>query len=175
MSTSFDVILKRMVMVFIAAGVLFAVVLIFTYDIIKIEWPSFMEIQPSYRPMENPLPPPEQSIPVEGPIAIPGVGAPQNPVTANQASVTRGAELYRINCKMCHGDEGQGNGPIAAFLQNKPANLTGPLLKAMSDGAVFLTISKGVPGRMPALNENLTVRERWDVVNFIRTLKPPQQ
>jgi len=24
---------------------------------------------------------------------------------------------------------------------------------------------------MPALNENLTVSERWDVVNFLRTLK----
>ena len=29
----------------------------------------------------------------------------------------------------------------------------------------------GVPGKMPALNENLTERERWDVVNYIRTLK----
>jgi len=31
-----------------------------------------------------------------------------------------------------------------------------------------------VPDRMPALNENLTVRERWDVVNYIRTLKAPK-
>ena len=167
--------LKQLFWVFTILGILLAVMMLFSYDIIKIDWPSFMEIQPSYRPMENPLPPPEQSIPVEGPVAIPGMGAPQNPVTPDKASITRGAELYRINCKMCHGDTGQGDGQISGFLQNKPANLTSPLLKAMSDGAIFLTISKGVPGRMPALNENLTARERWDVVNFIRTLKPPQQ
>ncbi len=76
---------------------------------------------------------------------------------------------------MCHGPQGQGNGPIAPFLVNyKPANLTSPLINAMSDGSIFLIISDGVPGRMPALNENLTVRERWDVVNFIRTLKAPK-
>jgi mono/diheme cytochrome c family protein len=40
----------------------------------------------------------------------------------------------------------------------------------LSDGAIFMTITNGKEGRMPALNENLTVRERWDVVNFVRTL-----
>jgi hypothetical protein len=39
-----------------------------------------------------------------------------------------------------------------------------------SDGALFLVISNGVAGRMPALNENFSVHERWDLVNFIRTL-----
>jgi hypothetical protein len=27
-----------------------------------------------------------------------------------------------------------------------------------------------VDGKMPPLNENLTVPERWDLVNFVRTL-----
>jgi len=175
MSTSLSVIIKRLAMVLAAAGILFGITLIFSYDVIKIDWPSFMEIQPSYRQMENPLPPPERSIPVEGAIAIPGMGAPENPVTADAASIARGGELFAINCKMCHGENGQGDGPVAPFLAKyKPANLTSPLLKAMSDGAVFLVITNGVPDRMPALNENLTVRERWDVVNYIRTLKAPK-
>jgi len=175
MSTSLSVILKRLAMIFVVAGALFGVILIFSYDVIKIDWPSFMEIQPSFRPMEHPLPPPGRSIPVEGAISIPGMGAPENPVAADVASLARGGELFAINCKMCHGENGQGNGPIAPFLVNyKPANLTGPLLHAMSDGAVFLVITNGVPDRMPALNENLTVRERWDVVNYIRTLQAPK-
>ena len=66
-------------------------------------------------------------------------------------------------------------GPIAAFLANKPANLTSPVVQAKSDGSIFLTISNGVEGKMPPLNENLTVSERWDLVNFIRTLKPPKK
>ena len=174
MSTSLSVIIRRFAVIFAAAGIAFAVILLFTFDIIKIDWPSFMEIQPSYRPMENPLPPPERSIPIEGPIAIPGMGAPENPVKADDASIARGAELYSINCKMCHGQTAEGNGPIAAFLANKPANLTSPVVQSKSDGSIFLTITNGVTGKMPALNENFTVPERWDLVNFIRTLKPKE-
>ena len=172
MSTSLSVIIKRLAMIFLVVGILFGIMLIFSYDVIKIEWPSFMEIQPSFHNMENPLPPPSRSIPVEGAVYIPGMGAPENPVKADDVSVTRGAELFAINCTACHGADGVGNGPVAPFLiKYKPADLTSPLITAMSDGAIFVTISEGVPGRMPALNENLTVRERWDVVNYIRTLQ----
>jgi len=175
MSTSLSVIIKRMAMIFLVVGVLFSVILLFSYDVIKIEWPSFMEIQPSFKPMEHPLPPPERSIPIEGAISIPNLGAPENPVPADETSVARGAELFNINCKMCHGPGGQGDGPIAPFLTDfKPANLTQSVVQDKSDGALFLTITNGVTGRMPALNENFTVRERWDIVNYVRTLKAAQ-
>jgi mono/diheme cytochrome c family protein len=156
--------------VFAVLGFLLAVILLFSYDIIKLEWISFMEIQPSHRQMEDPLPVPARSIPIEGPVAIPGMGAPDNPVEADEASITRGAVLYDIHCKMCHGATAQGNGPIAPFLANKPANLTSPIVQSKSDGSIFLTITNGVEGKMPALNENLLVPDRWDLVNFIRTL-----
>jgi mono/diheme cytochrome c family protein len=159
-------------MIFAVVGVLFAIMLLFTYDVIKIDWPSFMEIQPSFKQMDDPLPVPERSIPIEGAIAIPGMGAPENPTVVDDASIARGKELFAINCQMCHGATGEGTGPIAPFLINfKPANLTSDVVQAKSDGSIFLTISNGLDGRMPPLNENLTVSERWDVVNFVRTLK----
>jgi mono/diheme cytochrome c family protein len=164
-----------MAIVLAAAGILLGITLIFSYDIIKIDWPSFMEIQPSYKQMEDPLPVPARSIPIEGPIEIPGLGAPENPTKADDASITRGKELFRINCQMCHGETAQGNGPIAPFLANKPADLTSPVVQSKSDGSIFLTISNGISGKMPPLNENLTVPERWDVVNYVRTLKAPEQ
>ena len=164
--------LRQLFWVILTLGVLFGVMMLFTYDVIKIEWPSFMEIQPSFKNMENPLPPPGRSIPVEGAVSIPGMGAPENPTPANEASVTRGAELFAINCSQCHGVTGEGNGPVAPFLVNyKPSNLTSDIVQSKSDGSFFLTISNGLDGKMPALNENLTVSERWDVVNFLRTLK----
>jgi mono/diheme cytochrome c family protein len=172
MSTSLALILKRLGIVFAAALVLFGITLLFTYDIIKIDWPSFMEIQPSFRPMEDPLPVPARSIPIEGPASIPNIGAPENPVPGDEASLARGRELFTINCQMCHGETGEGTGPIAAFLANKPADLTGALVQGKNDGTLFLSISNGVPGRMPPMNENLTVRDRWDLVNYIRTLVP---
>jgi mono/diheme cytochrome c family protein len=163
--------IKRLLILVGVVAVLFGVLLLFTYDVIKINWIGFMQIQPSFRPMEDPLAVPADSIPVEGAAYVPGMGAPVNPVSADQVSISRGTELYNINCTLCHGADGKGGGPIAAFLKNKPADLTGASIQSGSDGAIFMVISNGVPGKMPALNENLTVRERWDVVNFMRTLK----
>jgi mono/diheme cytochrome c family protein len=170
MSTSFGVILRRLATLFAVVSLALAGLLLFTFDIIKVEWPSFMEIQPSYRPMENPLPVPERSIPIEGPVAIPGMLPPDNPVEADEASMARGGELYDIHCKMCHGQDFDGRGPIAPFLANKPADLTSPVVQSKSDGSIFLTITNGVEGKMPPMNENLLVHDRWDLVNFIRTL-----
>ena len=181
--------LRQLFWVLFTLGVLFAIMSVFTYDIIKIDWIGFMEIQPSYGNQEQPLPVPTQSIPVEGPAYIPGEGAPNNPVPADEASIARGAELFAINCQMCHGETGQGNGTIAAFLvKKKPANLTSELVQSKSDGSLFLAMTNGIwnqentlfpdvefSGQMPPLNENLTVRDRWDLVNYIRSLAQPQE
>lgn len=161
---------RQLFWVFTVLGLLFGVILLFTYDIIKIDWISFMEIQPSYRPMEDPLPVPARSVPIDGPISIPGLLPPENPVEADEASITRGSSLFAIHCQMCHGQTAEGNGPVAPFLANRPANLTSAVVQAKSDGSIFLTITNGVDGKMPPLNENLTVSERWDLVNYIRTL-----
>ena len=163
--------IKKIFLLLGVVAVLGSALLLFTYDVIKIDWISFMEIQASYKPMEDPLPVPAQSIPVEGAAYVPGMGAPVNPIAADEVSLARGAQLYNINCSHCHGTGGLGDGAVAVFLETaKPANLTADVVQQKSDGALFLTISNGVPGRMPALNENLTVRDRWDVVNFLRTL-----
>jgi mono/diheme cytochrome c family protein len=146
-------------------------IMLFTYDFIKIDWDSFMKIQPAFQPMYDPLPVPADSIPIDGSVYVPSQGVPANPVPADAASIARGTELFRINCVICHGPLGKGDGPISIYLQNRPANLTSLPVQALSDGGIFLTVSQGIQGKMPALNENLTVRERWDVVNYVRTLK----
>jgi mono/diheme cytochrome c family protein len=165
---------KQLVVVFLVVGALFGGLLLFTMDIIKIEWVTFMEIQPSYDAQEDPLPVPARSIPVDGPVSIPNMGAPVNPVVTDQVSVERGRILYELNCVMCHGVTGEGNGQVAALLANKPANLTLDVTQNKSDGALFLTLTNGVTDRMPSMIENLTMRDRWDVVNYMRTLKPAQ-
>jgi len=162
---------KQLIGVFAVILLIIGVLALFAFDVVKIDWVSFMELQPSYASQEKPLPVPPRSIPVEGPAYIPGNGAPTNPVPADKTSIARGAELFNINCKMCHGETGQGTGTIAAFLiKKKPADLTSLLVQSKSDGTLFLTISNGF-GFMPPMNENFTVRERWDLVNYVRTLK----
>lgn len=180
---------KQLVVVFAVLGVLAGALMIFSYDVIKIQWVSFMGLQPSYSTQEEPLPVPAQSIPVDGAAYIPGNGAPTNPVPTDETSIARGAELYATHCLMCHGAAGEGNGTISAFLvKRKPANITSDLVQNKTDGNLFLTISNGIynpnnslfpdvefSGQMPPLNENLSIRERWDVVNYIRTLKAAVQ
>jgi mono/diheme cytochrome c family protein len=163
--------IKKLLILLSVVIVLGGGLLIFTYDLIKIDWISFMEIQPSFKPMEDPLPVPVNSIPVEGAAFIPGMGAPANPVMADEISLARGEQLFNINCVICHGNSGKGDGVIGTFFEFKPADLSSIIVQSLSDGAIFLTISNGVSGRMPPLNENLTVRDRWDVVNYVRTLK----
>jgi mono/diheme cytochrome c family protein len=162
--------IKRLILLLIVASLAGGILMLFTYDVIKLDWISFMEIQPSYKPMEKPLPVPADSIPVEGAAYIPGLGSPVNPVQADEVSIQRGSELFRLNCVICHGEKGMGDGVIGTFFTYKPADLTAAKVQALSDGAIFLVISNGVEGRMPPLNENFNVRERWDLVNFVRTL-----
>jgi len=66
MSTSLGVILKRLAVVFGALALVIGVLMIFSYDIIKIDWVSFMEIQPSYKQMEDPRPCPSARSPSKG-------------------------------------------------------------------------------------------------------------
>jgi mono/diheme cytochrome c family protein len=162
--------IKRVLILLVAVGALFGTLLLLSYDVIKIDWISFMEIQPSYKPMENPLPIAADSIPVEGAAYIPGMGAPVNPIPVDATSISNGGELYALNCVICHGPLGKGDGTIAAFIVNPPADLTSPVVSSLSDGSLFLTISRGVAGRMTNFNENLNVRQRWDVVNYIRAV-----
>ncbi len=167
---------QRLVVVIAFAALLLGVLTLFSYDIVKIDWISFMEIQPSFKAMENPLPVAARSIPIEGAAYIPGQGAPVNPVKSDPTSVERGRVLYSVTCIQCHGAKADGNGIIGGALVFQPANLTGDVVQNKPDGSLFLTISNGIQGtggqiHMPALNENLTVRDRWDLVNYIRTLK----
>jgi len=166
---------KRLVTAGFLVVIVLALLELWAYDVVKIDFISFMEIQPSFDVQENPLPVPERSIPIDGPAYIPNMGAPENPVEADEVSLERGHTLFAINCVMCHGETGEGNGPIAALIANKPANLTSIITQSKTDGTLFMTITNGVEGRMPPMIENTTVRDRWDLVNYIRTLKPAAQ
>ncbi len=165
--------IKRLIAVVIIVAMPFLLGLLFTYDVIKINWISFMEIQPSFRPQEDPLPMPARSIPVDGAHFVAGLDAPVNPVPADEVSLQRGKTLFEISCVPCHGAAGDGKGAFSAFLAKvKPANLLDDRIKNLSDGSIFMTITNGIPGGMPPMRENLpTARDRWDVVNYVRQLQ----
>lgn len=149
----------------------FALGLLITYEKVPYDWISMMEIQPNFRAMEDPLPLPEDSVPVQGEVYVRGMGSPENPVEATDESLAQGEALYGIHCAMCHGPEGNGQGSVSGFLREvPPPDLSAIPLVVENGGAVFMTISEGVEGAMPALHQNLTVRERWHIVNYVQSL-----
>jgi putative copper resistance protein D len=84
-------------------------------------------------------------------------------------SVERGMAVYAANCAICHGASGRGDGPAAAGLPIRPADLTAPHLFAHSEGDLFWWISHGAGHHaMPGFAGNIGANQRWDVINFIR-------
>ena len=93
--------------------------------------------------------------------------APAEPYAT--ASVERGARLYAENCALCHGVGGKGDGPAAASLTVRPADLTAPHLFAHTPGDLFWWVSNGRDnGVMPGFAGIMSPADRWDVINFIR-------
>ncbi len=92
----------------------------------------------------------------------------KNPVKGTKASIQRGKEIYEKKCSLCHGDKGDGKGPASAGLNPKPTNFKDSHGEKMTDGEHFWRISKG-RGPMPSFDKDLTVEERWHVINYINT------
>ena len=95
--------------------------------------------------------------------------AKPNPVTADERSLTIGESYYLANCAACHGIDGRGDGPTA---QRLGWTLT-PLdqeLPQLSDGALSYRIAVGTVGTgMPGFAGTLAERDRWDLVNYLRS------
>ena len=97
----------------------------------------------------------------------------KNPMDTIRFSMAEAARLYNINCGICHGDKGAGNGPIAAGgFVGGVANLTLPLYVSMADGTMFHSITYG-RNLMGSYAAQLSREQRWMVVKYIRTLQAP--
>lgn len=155
-----------------AAGCL---LLMLTYEVIYVDFVSFMEDQPSVRYQEPPRRlPAEGALPVSRPAYLDAPLNMVNPVPADQVSLQRGEILFNVHCSACHGRRGQGNGPIVDFWQpdaRPPANLTAERFGQYPDSLFYQVITQGVGG-MPPLRENMNERQYWDVINFVRSLQP---
>jgi mono/diheme cytochrome c family protein len=92
--------------------------------------------------------------------------AAKNPVKG----VGNAPKAAETNCASCHGPKGKGDGVAAAALPPpKPADWTSAKVQSQSDGELFWKISEG-RGAMPPW-KSLPEKERWELVNYIRSLK----
>jgi mono/diheme cytochrome c family protein len=152
-------------------------------------WFTDFKQQPKYDPWESPsdsIPMrgnPQFSVPIYGsaapgyavsrsnlPTTIDSMASIPNPIPADARSLRNGRKYFTINCAVCHGFEGKGDGPIVA--KGFPGiPIAGPAspTPARTDGYIWGMIRNG-RGLMPSYNR-IEELDRWDVVNYVRGLQ----
>jgi mono/diheme cytochrome c family protein len=94
----------------------------------------------------------------------------QNPVPPTNEAIQMGMTSYSTHCQSCHGERGDGKGQRAAKLSIAPTNFTDArAMGQITDGELFWKISHG-RRPMPSFQDKLSEQERWQLVNYIRTL-----
>jgi high-affinity iron transporter len=89
-------------------------------------------------------------------------------------SLAEGETLFAAQCASCHGAQGHGDGPAAAFLQPHPTNFHDPALSALTASRVYDTASYGVPNtEMPAFSA-LSSAQRWALAFYVMALRQPE-
>ena len=151
-------------------------------------WFTDFKEQPKIDPWESTsdtVPPrgaPQNSVPITGtqlagyevsyaplPAVIDSIGRlVTNPTPVSDSSLANGRRYYAINCAVCHGDTGEGNGPATKY--GMPAiNLRTDVTRGRSDGYIYGMLRNG-RGLMPNYNR-IEEPDRWDVVNYVRALQ----
>ena len=108
------------------------------------------------------------------PLVIPSAPAPTD------ASVARGREVYaRMQCGICHGSGGRGDGRAAATLTDNHGRRVyafdftrGWKMKGGSAPEdIYRTFHTGIDGTpMPSYHDAITESESWDLVYYTRSL-----
>ena len=142
-------------------------------------WSTDMMNQPSIKPQEGVMKPfPARSVPVFGiPTKVKNreeAEALKNPIPATEASIKKGRTLFRIICSACHGLSGKADSPVSGKIG--AADLTQDYIQAYSDGKIWGTITfgsvimppYGVPSYERGGSNDLSVEERWHVVNYVK-------
>ena len=106
---------------------------------------------------------------VAAPGVIDSIGAiATNPTPVSDSSLQNGHKYYQVNCAVCHGDAGQGNGPAVKYGM-AGISIVMDITKNRPDGYIFGMIRNG-RGLMPPYNR-IEEKDRWDVVNYVRFLQ----
>jgi len=93
----------------------------------------------------------------------------RNPVAPSAEALSHGRALYETFCLVCHGAQGQGDGPLVPRIPNPPA-YTSERVRAMAPGQIFHVISRG-SGRMPSYAAQIPYEDRWLVVLYVSALR----
>jgi mono/diheme cytochrome c family protein len=93
------------------------------------------------------------------------------PIALSASDSATGAKMFRIYCAVCHGPAGYGGSTVAENMgPPRPPSLHSARLLAAPLGYIFTVATHGL-GRMPPYASQLTTRERWAVVAYVKQLQ----
>ena len=95
------------------------------------------------------------------------------PIPVTKELIDRGEARYKINCIVCHGPVGAGDGMIVRRGFVRPPSYHDDRLRNAPVGHFFDVISNGW-GRMTGQKAMIPVADRWAIVAYIRTLQASQ-
>jgi mono/diheme cytochrome c family protein len=95
------------------------------------------------------------------------------PLPVSEELVKRGQERYNIYCGVCHGPLGNGDGMIVRRGFSKPPTYHEDRLRNAPVGHFFDVASNGW-GRMNGYASQISVKDRWAIVAYIRALQISQ-
>lgn len=87
----------------------------------------------------------------------------------NSADSAEAARLFNINCAVCHGAKAEANGPVAPKIGGVKSIIAAS--PGFSDGRLFFVMTYG-QNNMGSYASQLDSRQRWMIVQYIRTLEP---
>ena len=98
----------------------------------------------------------------------------KNPFPISVKSLEKGKLLYNIQCGICHGEKGDGAGYLVRDDGGKypvqPANFMTDDLINSSNGRYYHAIIYG-KNLMGGYSDKLSFEERWNVIQYIRSLQ----
>jgi mono/diheme cytochrome c family protein len=133
-----------------------------------------MRVMPHIRAFQAVMPAsPEGSVPLYDPVTTAptsqAAAAMHNPLPVTSANLARGEVYYGYYCLQCHGEKGDGRGPVGESFFPVPADLRGKQVQAMSDGQLLRGMLVGI-GHEPVLGRIVEPDARWPLVLYVRWL-----
>ena len=93
----------------------------------------------------------------------------QNPYPATAENLELGKRKYLTYCSPCHGDLAKGDSRLKGQFPNGPT-LHSDKIVDWTDGRLYHVITEG-QNVMPGYKKTVTKKERWAIVNYVRTLQ----
>jgi mono/diheme cytochrome c family protein len=104
---------------------------------------------------------------------VKGEDAAVFPMRVDAAVMARGQQRFNIYCSPCHGRTGQGDGMVVRRGYRRPPSMHQDRLRSAPPGHFFDVMTNGF-GAMPDYRMQLSARDRWAVVAYIRALQLSQ-